>query len=287
MRKGKIYLVTDKIIGKHYIGQTLSNLDIRMKNHFKTANNKLSCGYYDHFHKMLRFLGKDNFEWKIIENDIPEELLNEKEKYYIEKYDSYENGYNSNPGYKTNNRSLTPSILNIEQVKEIREKIKNTEFSLTNIAKEYNVDRSVISDINCGETWFDENIEYPIRKSSHNKLKDINLNNIINDLKKFKSIKDVAEKYDVHPNTIRNINLGKIHKKEDIIYPIIPEFYKRNNDDTIKEIVDLLLNTDLRMDEIANKLNIQRKSVSNINTGKYHKKDVLKYFPDIDFPIRK
>lgn len=39
--------------------------------------------------------GKENFYVELLEDDIPIDLLNEKEIEYIELYDSYYNGYNS------------------------------------------------------------------------------------------------------------------------------------------------------------------------------------------------
>lgn len=288
MRYGRIYMVTDKILNRSYIGQTLSSLDIRMKNHFKQAFNKLSSGYNDHFHKMIRILGKENFTFKTLEENIIENELNEKEKYYIEKYNTFEMGYNSNPGISTKSKAKNYSILDLEIVIKIRESIKNDkEKSLTDIAKDFNVDRSVISDINCGETWFDPAIEYPIRLSNiRKKLTKEDITEIYKYLEKSKSLKETANKFKLNPNTVRNINLGKIHYDENINYPIIPEVYKKNNLNVLSEIVQLLKENKLNNAEIGKKMNVSRKSVSNINLGKYHKKDILKIDPNISFPIR-
>lgn len=40
-----------------------------------------------------------NFSWELIEQ-CPKEQLDEKEKYYIKLYQSYEYGFNSNTGNK-------------------------------------------------------------------------------------------------------------------------------------------------------------------------------------------
>ena len=45
---------------------------------------------------MLEY-GLYNFSWELLEQCKPEEL-NEKEKFYISLYDSYNFGYNSNTG---------------------------------------------------------------------------------------------------------------------------------------------------------------------------------------------
>lgn len=65
MRYGKIYKATNKITGKNYIGQTLSDLEQRKKNHMKSANNPK---VKDLFHKVLKEEGLEGFEWKIIDH---------------------------------------------------------------------------------------------------------------------------------------------------------------------------------------------------------------------------
>ena len=55
------------------------------------ASNKL--------YKAMQEDGINNFSWELIEK-CPREQLNEKEKYYIELYDAYNFGYNSNVGIK-------------------------------------------------------------------------------------------------------------------------------------------------------------------------------------------
>ena len=42
--------------------------------------------------------GSDKFYYEVLEDNVPYELLDEREVYYIEKFDSFHNGYNSTPG---------------------------------------------------------------------------------------------------------------------------------------------------------------------------------------------
>lgn len=86
-----IYLVTNKINGKQYVGQTVGSLRRRKKRHLSCAKAHKDNSY---FHNTLRKWTKDNFDWKIIHecNDIDE--LNRMEIYYIGYYDTFENGYN-------------------------------------------------------------------------------------------------------------------------------------------------------------------------------------------------
>lgn len=83
---GVIYKATNLINGKSYIGQT-KNFEIRKSQHLKAKDNYI-------FHLALKKYGAMNFEWTILE-ECKDEELNEKEIYWIEQYDTYNNGYNS------------------------------------------------------------------------------------------------------------------------------------------------------------------------------------------------
>ena len=73
--------------GKYYIGQTCQNVDQRWKN---------GKGYKaEKFKKAIEFYGWENFEHGIIEDNIFQSDIDKKEAYYIEKYNSVDNGYNT------------------------------------------------------------------------------------------------------------------------------------------------------------------------------------------------
>lgn len=90
---GKIYKITNKINNKVYIGQTVQNENKRWYHHLEDAK----LGSQLKFHKALNKYGKDNFNWEIIE-EVPNEILNGREIYWINFYNSYKDGYNSTPG---------------------------------------------------------------------------------------------------------------------------------------------------------------------------------------------
>ena len=53
----------------------------------------------NHFHNAIRKYGFSDFVFQVIEDNITSEaVLNEREKYWIEYYNSYYDGYNSNLG---------------------------------------------------------------------------------------------------------------------------------------------------------------------------------------------
>lgn len=104
MFKGYIYrhwLVNDKGIEKNYIGQTINSLQVRWQSNGK---GYLINEQDSKFAKAIRKYGWNNFTHEVIltiKCETKEELkfwLNQWEAYYIEKYDSFYNGYNSTTG---------------------------------------------------------------------------------------------------------------------------------------------------------------------------------------------
>lgn len=87
-----IYKVTNSANGKVYVGQT-KNFKKRINTHKKDSlreNNQRgnSPMYYD-----MRKYGIDNFTFEIIE-DVENSKADEREEYYISKFDCVEQGYN-------------------------------------------------------------------------------------------------------------------------------------------------------------------------------------------------
>lgn len=91
-----IYKIFNKKTNKCYIGQSK---DI----HKRISNHKYCLYKNKHLNKHLQRAwnkyGSNSFEFEILEF-CTEDLLNKKEKEYIEKYDSYKHGYNSTKGGK-------------------------------------------------------------------------------------------------------------------------------------------------------------------------------------------
>lgn len=82
-----IYKVTNNLNGKAYIGQSI-DIYGRWHQHIINKNKK----YLDYaFVCALRKYGEDNFTWEILEQ-CPQEALNEREIYYIDKYHTFADG---------------------------------------------------------------------------------------------------------------------------------------------------------------------------------------------------
>lgn len=89
-----IYMATNNINGKVYIGQTIGTLEQRKTQHISKGNN--NGNYY--FHNALRKYGTDNFYWILLNECDNIDTLNQLEQYYISCYNSMNVGYNLTSG---------------------------------------------------------------------------------------------------------------------------------------------------------------------------------------------
>lgn len=133
---GIIYKVTNDLNDKVYVGQTIYILENRWEWHVKKASDpKDNCK----FHKALRELGTEHFKIEEITRvDVKE--LDDTEIYYINKYDSFFNGYNSTLG-GGGKRSYIYTDINI--VNDIL-KLYQRGVSSNKIGAKYKVDKATI-----------------------------------------------------------------------------------------------------------------------------------------------
>ena len=124
MRKGIIYVYFNKAkyekegIEKYYVGQTIGTMKQRAGKDGRRYNwDNPDCN--NKFANSIRKWGWDAFEGRVLE-EVYEEDLNELEKFYIEQFDSYENGYNSTIG----GEGIIGLSHNEESKKMIREAVK-------------------------------------------------------------------------------------------------------------------------------------------------------------------
>ena len=91
-----IYKITNIVNNNAYIGKSL-NIEERFKTHRQRAFSR-HCKEYDKaLYRAFRKYGLNNFRFEILE-ECSNESLNEREIYYIAKYDTYYNGYNETMG---------------------------------------------------------------------------------------------------------------------------------------------------------------------------------------------
>lgn len=99
-----IYLITNKINNKHYVGST-HNFTSRWKGHKSMLNRNVH--FNSHLQASWNKYGESAFEFSILEEidssleDLDEKLIIQEE-YYILKYDCIKNGYNTRLKCNTN-----------------------------------------------------------------------------------------------------------------------------------------------------------------------------------------
>ena len=86
-----IYKITNIQNNKIYIGQTIRPVSDRFHRHINDAMNNILD---THFARAIRKYGKDNFVIEQIDEANNQDELNKKEQYWIQYYNSVEEGYN-------------------------------------------------------------------------------------------------------------------------------------------------------------------------------------------------
>ena len=89
-----IYRVVNNIDGKCYVGQS-TNIEKRWGEHRRGSNYHKHDGF--HLYEAIRKYGLYNFKFEVIE-ECDVSVLDEREKYWIDFFNSCENGYNMNTG---------------------------------------------------------------------------------------------------------------------------------------------------------------------------------------------
>ena len=96
-KKSGIYKIENLINHHVYIGQS-KNIYSRYFNHHKCdCYNQNSSAYNYQIYQAIRKYGENNFSIEVVEL-CDESLLNEKEIFWIQYYDSFKNGYNATEG---------------------------------------------------------------------------------------------------------------------------------------------------------------------------------------------
>jgi group I intron endonuclease len=111
---GYIYLITNKINGKGYVGQSINHLNSsRWSSHIKGKQNTAIS-------RAIKKYGKENFYFDIIDITAEnQDELNSLEIYYIQKLNTFGFGYNMTTGGNYGQRS--------EETKR-RQSVANTKF---------------------------------------------------------------------------------------------------------------------------------------------------------------
>ena len=90
---GFIYSITNDINNKKYVGQTRVSVNTRFHSHLNDFNNNDKCA----LHAAIQKYGANHFTVETLE-ECDDEILDEREIYWINKLDTYNKGYNSTLG---------------------------------------------------------------------------------------------------------------------------------------------------------------------------------------------
>ena len=126
---GAIYMIINSCNNKVYIGQTTRSAKERFSDHmkdYKYSKNKSKL------YSAIRELGANNFSYRIIEDNVPNEKLIEREMHYIEVFNSCNNGYNTRKGGKGGR------VFSFSEIGVLITKAKNG-VSAVELAKEHGV----------------------------------------------------------------------------------------------------------------------------------------------------
>ena len=288
-KTGWIYSITNKVNDKKYIGMTR---DIKDRWYRHKRNLRLNEHKNEHLQNSYNKYGLNSFEFKIIEENIPYKSLEEKEKYYIEKFNTFKSGYNRTTGGEKNysmsketkeklskifkgENSSTNKITPEEGI-EIFNKYHNSKLTYIDLAEEYGLCHFTVSNIVTCKHWSTEHLELEspeitqARKHSDLTIK-IGKKIIAEREEKGLDYKELANKYDTNPSTIGEIIRGEHWTTRDLV--------ESKNKDSKEyhfiekslglKIYNLYHNTEANQTGLANKFDLSQASVWNIVNCKH------------------
>lgn len=149
-----IYKIENLQNHKKYIGQSI-HIEKRWQEHCQPSADSVIA-------KAIQKYGKINFSFQILE-ECPEDELDEKELYYITKYNTIvPNGYNLTDYIQGQRRVY--NTYDKETLLQIISDIKDTQMSFQDIASKYSLDVSMIYYLNRGDYHSLEGFTYPLRE---------------------------------------------------------------------------------------------------------------------------
>lgn len=147
MNIGYIYLITNKINGKKYVGQTVTSIEERFYRHYiHSKDPKRAIG----IDGAIKKYGIENFKCELIK-ECPIEELDKWEIFYIKEYNTYQgnnedNGYNLTLGgrgsllYEIDEEEMLEMYLKGKTTKDLSQYYGCSEKTISSRLKKYNVD---------------------------------------------------------------------------------------------------------------------------------------------------
>jgi group I intron endonuclease len=201
VKTGKIYLISNDVNNKLYVGQTVQTLKKRFNGHCcysksDRSNNSL-------IKRAIHKYGKEHFKIELIE-ECEIDKLNEREIHWINKFDSYNNGYNLTLGGQESNYFSLHRVEDSIDTKKFEQYIIEFKPLAREVATYFNISR-------CSVYNLIKRLNNPkLILNNYNPKKPVNLtdgdiSDIIDLYSDGWSIMDISKKYKTRKHRISNI----------------------------------------------------------------------------------
>lgn len=289
-----IYKYTNKITGKHYIGQT-NNLQKRFNGHKSEAFNPNASGYNLPFHIAIRKYGIDNFSYDVLEeiaDGESQEFINNREIYFIGYYHSLttENGYNltiggdgcPKPPLTYKEKLQKSKLFTGQEIQDIQRRLINDE-EYDDIEAIYapKLKRTFLVNINTGNNFYNPDFNYPLKKNARSKFSQKEIRAIKERIKSGEKYATIQTDYGIKSASFLSlINTGKYFYDDADVYPLCSKTGSKPSG-WVAAIKKDLETTTLSFQELAKKHSISENTIYRINEGLSYKQKTRNY------PIRK
>ena len=200
-----IYKHTSTVTGKSYIGLTCNSIGLRWQQHCSAA--KLGCS--THFARAITKYGRDSWEHEVLESGIDNlDKAKELEIYYIDLYNTVDDGYNITKGGDTGSIEAAEYTLYNPDLDEV---VTGTSYQ---IATKYGLHQGYVRYVGQGKSlhvdgWFlwkgkdHKYLKYPVYSFEH---KDYGIETL--------TLKDMADKYNLSKGNLSMVAYGdRVHVK--------------------------------------------------------------------------
>ncbi|MED3882805.1 GIY-YIG nuclease family protein [Priestia megaterium] len=295
---GLIYLCTNLINNKKYIGKTIQGFKNRIAQHKYKSTTKDNSILYN----SIRKHGWDNFNWEVIEYVYSDEELSEQEKKHIKEYNTFfknKNGYNMTYGGEG---TIGHGNINEDVAYQIKELLRDTSLCTREICESLNIKREVVESVYYGSAWSHVEVEnfYPrmVRSKENRKWDSIKLNDetvikIKEMLRDGVKSKDISIKLGISANLIAHINVGRIWRHLEVEGFVFSKGRKRTTPsgevkfvrtnfsltvDDVIAIKKLIVIGDITLTEIATIYDVDKTTISRISQEKTYKDVIVEGF---------
>lgn len=288
MDKHFVYMYTNKKNGKRYIGQT-NNISNRKQGHKSDSFNPKSSGYNLPIHVAIREDGLDNFTFETLEESLTAKEADEKEKYWIEYYQSLisQNGYNITKGGKGGHREpLTweellakGKVFSGEEIEDIQKRLVRGD-KYDDIMQYYSprLQRTFLSNLNTGVNYKNPALNYPLKKNFHGegRFTPEQIAEIKKDIKTGESYSTIKKRWGIQSKGFLSmINTGKYYFEPNEKYPLIVKGCA-DKSWIIPCLYDIIFSSD-SLATIAKKHNKAKGTIHKLSRGDANRQEHLIY----------